>query len=198
VLAAGLIFRETPREKRRFLPLCAMRLAYFTNRRCVMVLSKRYLVAATWLILSVFTFIPNVTGQQPMDMISCGDAKATAIVSGQELTIMGIEARGINIDNLASKAFDNMTYHTVGVFKVEGGKMTGTMYSKYLDPSGDFLVVEISQVGMERDWKYLYGTGKWKGVTGGGKAIPFTKGQPISPGTIQNCTKITGTYELKK
>jgi hypothetical protein len=112
--------------------------------------------------------------------------------------IMGIEARGINIDNLTSKAFDNMTYHTVGVFKVKAGKMTGTLYSKYLDPSGDFLVVEISQVGMERDWKYLYGTGKWKGVTGGGKAIPFTKGQPVSPGTIQNCTKITGTYELKK
>jgi hypothetical protein len=163
-----------------------------------MVLSKRYLVAATWLILGMLTFIPGVMGQQPMDMISCGDAKSTTIVSGQELTIMGIEARGINIDNLGSKAFDNMTYHSVGVFKVQAGKMTGTLYSKYLDPSGDFLVVEISQVGMERDWKYLYGTGKWKGVTGGGKAIPFTKGQPISPGTSQGCTKITGTYELKK
>jgi len=163
-----------------------------------MIPSKRYWVAATWVILGMLTFIPEVPGQQPMDMISCGDAKSTTIVSGQELTIMGIEARGINIDNLASKAFDNMTYHTVGVFKVEGGKMTGTLHSKYLDPSGDFLVVEISQVGMERDWKYLYGTGKWKGVTGGGKAVPFTKGQPISPGTIQNCTKITGTYEIKK
>jgi hypothetical protein len=163
-----------------------------------MIPRKQYWIAATALILGLITFIPEVPGQQPMDMISCGDAKSTTIVSGQELTIMGIEARGINIDNLASKAFDNMTYHTVGVFKVEAGKMTGTLYSKYLDPSGDFLVVEISQGGMERDWKYLYGTGKWKGVTGGGKAIPFTKGQPVSPGTIQNCTKITGTYEWKK
>jgi len=163
-----------------------------------MIPSRRYWVTAMVMLLGLITFIPEAPGQQPMDMISCGDAKATAIVSGQELTIMGIEARGINIDNLASKAFDNMTYHTVGVFKVEGGKMTGTMYSKYLDPSGDFLVVEISQVGMERDWKYLYGTGKWKGITGGGKAIPFTKGKPISPGTMQGCTKITGTYELKK
>jgi hypothetical protein len=163
-----------------------------------MVLSKRYLVAATWLILGMLTFIPSVMGQQPMDMISCGDAKITAIISGQELTIMGYEGKGINMDNLGSKTFDDMTIHTVGVFKVEGGKMTGTLYSKYMDPNGDVAVVEISQVGMERDWKFLYGTGRWKGVTGGGKAVPFTKGKPIAPGTMQSCTKITGTYELKK
>jgi len=143
-------------------------------------------------------FNPKVQAQQPMDMISCGDATTTTIVAGQELTIMGYEGKGINIDNLVSKAFDNMTYHTVGVLKIDSGKLAGTFYSKYMDPSGDFVVVEISQVGMERDWKYLYGTGKWKGVTGGGKAFPFTKGKPISPGTSQGCTKITGTYELKK
>lgn len=163
-----------------------------------MIPSKRYWVAATAVILGLITFIPEVPGQQPMDMISCGDTKIATIISGQELTIMGMEGKGINIDNLASKTFDNMTYHSVGVLKVEGGKMTGTLYYKYMDPSGDFVIVEISQVGMERDWKYLYGTGKWKGVTGGGKAIPFTKGKPISPGTLQSCAKITGTYELKK
>ena len=91
-----------------------------------------------------------------------------------------------------------MTFHSVGILKVEGGKLTGSFYSKYMDPSGDFLVVEVSQVGMERDWKYLYGTGKWKGVTGGGKAFPFTKGKPITAGTMQSCIKITGTFELKK
>lgn len=163
-----------------------------------MVVSKRYWVGVTAVLLGLMTFIPEVPGQQPMDMISCGDATVTTIVSSQELTIMGIEGKGINLDNLSSKGFDNMTYHTVGVFKIDRGKFAGTLYSKYMDPSGDFVVVEISQVGMERDWKYLYGTGKWKGVTGGGKAIPFTKGKPISPGTSQGCTKITGTYELKR
>jgi hypothetical protein len=163
-----------------------------------MIPRKRYWVAATIVIMGLLAFIPEIMGQQPMDMISCGDGKTPIIISGQELTIMGYEAKGINIDNLPSKAFDNMTFHSVGVFKVESGKMTGTLYCKYMDPNGDFLVVEITQVGMERDWKYLYGTGKWKGITGGGKAIPFTKGKPISPGTLQGCTKITGTYELKK
>jgi len=150
------------------------------------------------IILALFMLNSKVQAQQPMDMMSCGDGTTSIIVSTPELTIMGIEGKGINLDNLASKAFDNMTYHMVGVLKIESGKLGGTLYAKYMDPSGDFLVVEISQVGMERDWKYLYGTGKWKGVTGGGKAFPFTKGKPISPGTSQSCAKITGTYEFKK
>jgi len=136
--------------------------------------------------------------QQPIDMMSCGDSTVTTIIASEELTIMCIEARGINLDNLASKVYDNMTFHGVGVVKIDHGKVTGTLYYKYMEPSGDSAIVEVSQVGMERDWKYLYGTGKWKGVTGGGKAIPFTKGKPITPGTSQSCTKITGTYELKK
>lgn len=148
--------------------------------------------------LTLLMVAPFAQAQQPMDMMSCGDSTATTIVASEELTIMGIEGRGINLDNLASKTFDNMTYHMVGLLKIDKGNLTGTMYSKYMDPSGDFCVVEISQVGMERDWKYLYGTGKWKGVTGGGKAFPFTKGKPITPGTSQGCTQITGTYELKK
>jgi hypothetical protein len=155
-------------------------------------------IAMTFVILGLTMFIPVTQAQQPMDMISCGDATVITTVSSPELAIWSVEARGINLDNLPSKAFDQMTYHSVGVFKADGGKITGTLYSKYMDPSGDLFVVEVFQVGMERDWKYLYGTGKWKGVTGGGKAIPYTKGKPVAPNTNQNCTKITGTYEIKK
>ena len=152
-------------------------------------------------IMGIFTFILFILAaqaQQPMDMMTCGNATFTTILESEELTIMDFDSKGINLDNMASKAFDNMTVHAVGLYKIDKGKWTGTLYAKYLDPSGDFFVVEISQIGMERDWKYIYGTGKWKGVTGGGKAFPFTKGKPVSPGTSQSCTKITGTYELKK
>lgn len=148
--------------------------------------------------IGIFLFIPCAQAQQPMDMMSCGDSESTTIVAGEELTIMGMTGRGINLDNLAAKTFDNMTFHSVGLLKIERGNITAIIYGKYMDPSGDFLVVEITQVGMERDWKFLYGTGKWKEVTGGGKGFPFTKGKPISPGTSQSCTKITGTYELPK
>jgi hypothetical protein len=148
--------------------------------------------------VTLFSFTITAKAQQPVDMVSCGDNKFTTILASEELTIMGIEGKGINMDNHPSKLADSMTFHGVGVLKIEKGKMSGTFYYKYMDPGGDFVVVEVSQVGMERDWKYLQGTGKWKGITGGGKGFPITKGKPISSGTSQSCFKITGTYELKK
>jgi hypothetical protein len=182
-----------------FLVFILLRLKIFNlPKREGTMFHRRNWITMTVVILGLGMFIPVAQAQQPMDMMSCGDATVTTIVAGQELTILGIEGKGINLDNLSSKAFDNMTYHTVGVLKIDRGKVTGILYSKYLDPSGEFCVIEVSQVGMDRDWKYLYGTGKWKGVTGGGKAFPFTKGKPVSPGTSQGCVKITGTYELKK
>jgi len=142
--------------------------------------------------------VPSAAKAENIDVTSCGDSKITTIVSSEELTIMGVEGKGITMDNLPSKIYDNMTYYGVGVLKIEKGKFSGTLYYKYMDPSGDFFVVEVSQVGMEREWKYIQGTGKWKGITGAGKGFPITKGKPISPGTSQGCMKITGTYELKK
>jgi hypothetical protein len=149
-------------------------------------------------LLATLLFVPHVHAQQAIDIMTCADATTPTIVSTPELTAFGYEGRGINLDNLATKTFDNMTVHTVAVFKVESGKLTGTMYVKYMDSSGDFFVVEVIQVGMERDWKFLYGNGKWKGITGAGKSYPFTKAKPIVPNTSQSCTKIVGTYELPK
>jgi len=71
-------------------------------------------------------------------------------------------------------------------------------YRKYMDPDGDTFVIELSGVDQEGTMKFLEGTGKWKGLTGGGKAYATLRGKPITPGTTQYCGRATGTYELKK
>jgi hypothetical protein len=160
-------------------------------------LMKRLWIGTVAMIVGLVMFIPFVQAE-PIDMLTCASATTTMIIASEELTIMSYEGKGINIDNLVNKAFDNMTTHCVGVFKSVSKKMEATLYTKYMDPSGDFFVVDILQAGSERDWKFLYGTGKWKGVSGGGKALYITRGKPITPGTTQSCFKITGTYEFKK
>jgi hypothetical protein len=160
-------------------------------------LLKRLWIGAVAMIAGLVMFTPVVQAE-PIDMLTCASGTTTMIIASKELTIMGYEGKGINIDNVENKAFDNMTTHSVGVFKSENGKMEATLYAKYMDPSGDFLVVDISQVGSDRNWKFIHGTGKWKGVSGRGKAIYITKGKPITPGTTQSCFKITGAYELKE
>jgi len=152
-------------------------------------------------IIGIFTFmlfLVTTQAQQPIDCLVCLDTKITPVVETQDLIIMGSEGRGIVIDNTESKFFDNSTVHLVGLMKIDKGKMTGSMLGKYLDPSGDFYVIELSQVGTETDWKFISGTGKFKGISGAGKAIRFTKGKSVLPGTSQSCSKIMGTYELKK
>jgi hypothetical protein len=152
-------------------------------------------------IIGIFTFILFIVtaqAQQPIDCLLCQSMTMKTIVASGDLTIMGFESMGIVLDNTESKFFDNSTVHFVGLMKIDKGKVTGSMFGKYLDPSGDFYVIEISQVGAETDWKFIYGTGKFTGITGAGKSIRFTKGKPVSPGTSQVCSKITGTYELKK
>ena len=159
---------------------------------------RHFIILAIIGFVTLFSFTITAKAQQPVDMVSCGDNKMTIIVSSDELTIMGVEGKGINMDNHPSKLADSMTYHGVGVLKIEKGKMSGMLYYKYMNPDGDYVTVEVSQVGMEREWKLIQGTGKWKGIIGAGKAIPITKGKPIVPGTSQSCSKIIGTYELKK
>ncbi len=152
-------------------------------------------------IIGIFTFIlfiMTAQAEQPIDCLYCANMTMTTIVESGDLIIMGSEGKGIILDNTESKFFDNSTVHAVGLIKIDKGKLTGSYFGKYLDPSGDFYVIESSQVGTELNWKFIYSTGKFKGITGAGKAFRSMKGRPVSPGTSQVCTKITGTYELKK
>lgn len=153
-----------------------------------------------WGFTTIFFFVMFIPVAQAenIDMMSCGSGNINIIAAGEDLTIMTMEGKGINLDNYGNKTFDNMTYQYGALFKIEKGNWSGSMLMKYMDPSGDFLVVEITQVGMVRDGKFIYGTGKWKEISGRCKAVPNTQGKPISPGTNQGCFKITGTYELKK
>jgi hypothetical protein len=152
-------------------------------------------------IVSIFTlFLFSVTVQagQPIDCLLCADWTMKTVVQTTDFIVMSTEGRGIIIDNSESKFFDNNTSHIVGTIKIDKGKMTGNYLAKYLDPSGDFYVLELSQIGNEFDYKFIYGTGKFKGISGSGKSYRITKGSPVSPGTAQGCSKITGTYELNK
>ncbi len=155
----------------------------------------------TFGIIGIFTlilFIVTAQAEQPIDCTLCSSMTMTPIVQSEDLTIMSYEAKGIVLDNIESKFWDSDTVHGVGIMKIEKGKLTGSFINKHLAPNGDFYVLEGSIDGNDFYWKFIYGTGKFKGITGGGKSIRITKGKPVSPGTSQGCTKVTGTYELKK
>jgi hypothetical protein len=157
--------------------------------------TNKLVILCTLLVLALWGTIAQA---ESIDMLSCGSSTVNVLAAGEGLSALILEGKGINLDSYGNKAFDNMTFHCGGLLKIDRGKWSGPMLCKYMDPSGDFYVVELEQSGMERDWKLTYGSGKWKGITGTGKAVQTTKGKEITPGTFQGCYRITGTYELKK
>jgi hypothetical protein len=144
--------------------------------------------------------------QQSIDITDHFYATATVLTMSPELAIMHTDVKGIVRDNLETKLFNNMTSHCLRSIQVLGGKTSYTTYSKFTDPDGDFFITEAKADGipvgtLEADWKFIHGTGKWKGIKGGGKSttIFMTRGkQQMTPTTFQGYLRMTGSFELPK
>lgn len=125
---------------------------------------------------------------------------SSPIVRSQQISIFNWDAKGIMRSNNESKVFDNCTVHTQGVVVIEGKNMTVYGYLKYLDPDGDFVIFRYTKNPGEQaaTTTLLAGTGKWKGITGGGKAKLITRGKPVAAGTNQFCNNHKGRFTVPK
>ena len=150
------------------------------------------------LILGLVIFLPIAHAQTPYDITDCGSMTFTVNSASEELTIITFDFKGIARSNSETKVFDNCTVFYVGVARNMNGKSSAYGYSKYLDPDGDFVVMESIRDGEETHCRFLQGTGKWKGIIGEGKLRRIAAGKPIAPGTNQYCTRHIGTFVLAK
>jgi hypothetical protein len=150
------------------------------------------------IILALFTFIPVAQAQTPLDFTECISGTASLVFQSKEFSIQSLEGKGIIISNLQNKTFDNCTFDSVAIVKIEDGKRRIDSYWKIMDPEGDIIIAEVVMLGPEKTMKFSYGTGKWKGIKGEAKGKTTAFGKPISPGTFQSCSRYTGTFELPK
>lgn len=160
------------------------------------------------IVLSVFAVIilgssplkPAECAEQLYDVTPCVAGTLTALVQSAEITIFAFDLKGIMRSNIESKIFDNCTVHSQGVHVIEGKNTTVYSLMKYLDPDGDYVIFRYTQNPGEKaaTTTLLAGTGKWKGITGGGKATLITRGKPVAAGTIQFCNNHKGTFTVPK
>jgi hypothetical protein len=132
------------------------------------------------------------------DVTPCVSGTLTPLVQSPEITIFSFDNKGIMRSNEAGKIFDNCTCHIQGVAMREGKKLTVYCYMKYLAPDGDYAIFQYTQNPGETSatTTIMMGTGKWKGITGGGKATTITQGKPVTPGSMQFCNRHTGKFTL--
>jgi hypothetical protein len=137
---------------------------------------------------------------QTYDVDACVSMDMSGLVRSQEITILSFDAKGIMRSNSESKVFDNCTVHSMGVSLFEGENQTVYCYMKYLGPEGDYVIFLYTVNPGEKaaTTKLLAGTGKYKGITGGGKAVRIAGGKPVVEGTTQFCNNHKGSFTIPK
>jgi hypothetical protein len=143
---------------------------------------------------------PAKCAEQDYDVNACVSCDMKVLFQSAEITFVSSDCKGIMLSKIESKIFDNCTVHSQGVMAIEGKNMTVYTRMRYLDPNGDFVIFRYTQNPGEKSatTTLLMGTGKWKGITGGGKATLITQGKPAAEGTVQFCNNHKGTFTVPK
>ena len=149
-------------------------------------------------VMGFSTFNLAEGAEQTYDVNVCVSMVWTPLVLSKEFAIVDWDAKGIMRSNNDGKVFDNFTVHNKGVTLREGKNRTIDGYMKYLDPDGDFFIFRYNLKSGEKEatTTLILGTGKYKGIKGGGKAKRIAAGKPIVDGTLQFCNNHKGTFTV--
>ena len=152
------------------------------------------------IILGLTMFVPVAWAQQQYDITECYSFVLSVLQESQEVRILGLDAKGIAQSNHVNNVFDSCTIQTMGIRMDMKGSSVAHGYFKYMDPDGNIFIMEGTMPEGEKaaTMKFIYGTGKWKGIKGEGKDQLITRGKSITPGTAQICFRHTGSFELPK
>jgi hypothetical protein len=131
------------------------------------------------------------------DYVHCGNEKYTQLdTPTSSVRAVGVEGWKI-VASSTTKDFENATLHCLGYWRDVEGKVASRGVCKGTDPAGNTWIGEweLTAPG-EGTFVFLNGTGKFKGIGGGGRWKTVARGKPITEGTGQLCTRDSGTYTL--
>lgn len=140
----------------------------------------------------------TAAAQQSYSSTVCRAGTVVPLAKAEDMVSFAIDHRGIVLPE-ADNPFGNQTQRCVGSVAIVRGVSKGSGYCRNLDPAtGDFILVEWSANGKPGTgtFRYVYGTGKWKGITGGGEYQQVATTRPVDGGTYQNCITSKGSYTV--
>jgi hypothetical protein len=149
-------------------------------------------------IFGLIILVSVVQAQQPFQVIGCSSGAVVTLSEGQALTVYNIVGKGPAWGTAGSKNFDDLTWDFVATLRVMDGKTIGIAYYKFTDLDQDYFILEATGDAILQggDWKFLYGVGKWKGLTGMLRGKVVLRGRPLPVEAEQYWCRIIGTLEL--
>jgi hypothetical protein len=160
-------------------------------------INKSNLSTLVAIVITFAMFIPVALAETPYDITNCYYGTFTRLYKDKDLTISTLDIRGICRSNHENKVLDDASFHNVQIMQIMKGKRKRYGHTKFIDKDGDYIVGEITG-GNTAIVNLIYGTGKWKGITGSGKFEVISRGKSMEPGTFHGCVRNTGTFELPK
>ncbi len=155
------------------------------------------LAAVSLLSVSAIAFPAQATEADYTGLTVCGQNKSTTLMATPELTVYSWEFWGIVPPESTFKPLQNATAHCVGYGRVMQGKTTGMASCFWTDAAGDTLIGEsVDAPDKPGVWTFLSGTGKYKGISGGGSYSTTAAGKMAPDGTMQMCFSPTGKWNL--
>lgn len=164
-----------------------------------MKLVRNALACAT--LLGLCTYAATVAAQQSFSSLTCRAGTVSGLVKSEDMVAFGIDQRGISLADDPAKTFNNYTQRCIGSVAVVRGKASGSGFCKNVDPAnGDMTIIEwtASEKPGIGTFKFLSGTGKWKGISGGGDYQQAAVTRPVDDGTYQNCVRVKGSFSVPK
>ncbi|MEE4603243.1 MAG: hypothetical protein V2J65_18320 [Desulfobacteraceae bacterium] len=134
-------------------------------------------------------------GEFPYELKGCGTSERTIIDKADDVVIGQSLARGVTESVPQGGPFDKMIYECGGHWQLSKTGFEISQSCTFVDSDGDKTLGTTVGNAQGWDWKFIAGTGKWKGITGGGPTKPVGKYgrlQAVSAG----CWHGKGTYQL--
>lgn len=149
-------------------------------------------------IFGLMIFASVLQAQQPFQVIGCSSGKVTILLETHPLTVYNMVGKGPAWSTAGNKAFDDLTWDFVATLRVMDGKTIGIAFYRFTDPDQDYFILEATGDAILEggDWKFLHGTGKWKGLAGALRGKVVLRGRPLPVETEQYWCRIIGTLEL--
>jgi hypothetical protein len=150
-------------------------------------------------LLTMAFLIPPTHAEETVEFTRCLSGTANLFHQSKKIPIVySWDINGITMSD--DKRFNNLTIHCEGLAMGGGPKRKGYVLCKETDLDGDMLIYggPLTAPG-STDFKYMVGSGKWKGIKGNmslRRIVGSKPGKGAMPGTGQHCHRATVTFEL--
>jgi hypothetical protein len=153
--------------------------------------------ASIAMLLSLFAH-PAAAQEGSYDIKGCGTSEATVIDKVGDVVILQSVTRGMVDSATPGAAFDKTTYECRAVLNASPAGAEFNNRCVFVDKDGHKTVGASAGTPKGWQWKFIGGTGKWEGITGGGASQPDVAYARFSPSVTGSCWRSKGTFTVKK